>query len=147
MEDVEELSGNLQDAGVSRLVGLLARRRATGALELETPTGTHRGFFLDGVPQGARLAGPAYPLGEILVEQGVLDAQSLQKALEIHHETGKLLGQILLEMQAISNASLDAARVTQSRRSFFYLFAFGTQTFLFVLSSVARMLLVSFVRY
>jgi type IV pilus assembly protein PilB len=53
------------------------------------------------------------PLGQILVEMGVLTEDSLRKGLEIQREKGGALGQILVEMGAIQEEDLLQALASQ----------------------------------
>lgn len=45
-------------------------------------------------------------IGDILVEKGLVSEESLQRALEIHQETGKKLGQVLVEGSYINEDDL-----------------------------------------
>ncbi len=46
------------------------------------------------------------PLGQILVKAGLIKDETLRQALEQHFETGEMLGQVLISMQAISSQEL-----------------------------------------
>jgi serine/threonine protein kinase len=52
-------------------------------------------------------------LGEILVNEGLLTAADLQKALDEQRRTGKLLGKLLIEMELVSHADLLTALAKQ----------------------------------
>ena len=46
----------------------------------------------------ARLARAIMRLGEILMERGKIEAEDLERALELQHERGDKLGKILVDM-------------------------------------------------
>lgn len=48
-------------------------------------------------------------IGEILIEEGVLDTKNLEKGLELQKKEGGLIGSILVEMGAVSEEDLTAA--------------------------------------
>jgi len=52
-------------------------------------------------------------LGEVLVADGMLSPEDLERALARQRETGKLLGRVLIEMELITQADLLAALATQ----------------------------------
>lgn len=49
---------------------------------------------------------PRKPLGEILIEEGLLNPESLEKALKIQKEQGGLVGEILIRIGACSEEEL-----------------------------------------
>ncbi|MEZ0313136.1 MAG: DUF4388 domain-containing protein [Myxococcota bacterium] len=118
-----KLSGDLRDHPFAKLVGQLARSRATGVIEIHDPIGVSRAFFVQGAPQGARLSRLKHPIGRILVEEHVLSEDKLNEALAVHNRTDKLLGQILLEMKLLTDDQLTAVMARQSQLNFLSLFA------------------------
>lgn len=103
-------------------VGQLVRKRATGLLELHDVIGANRAFFLDGVPQGAKLTRLKNPVGRMLVEEGLVTEQALNEALLVHNRTEQLLGQVLIDMKVIDTAGLQKAMARQSRMNLLSLF-------------------------
>jgi len=55
-------------------------------------------------------------LGQILVRQAGLPLATLQQALDLQKQRGGRLGEILLELEAITEEQLTAALVEQMRR-------------------------------
>ena len=53
-------------------------------------------------------------LGEILVESGLVEAETLELALESQKQTGKLLGAVLIEMGAIKLQAVIEAQAVQN---------------------------------
>ncbi|MCB1152554.1 type II secretion system protein GspE, partial [bacterium] len=60
------------------------------------------------VPKGA-----GRRLGEILIAQGAVDAETLGKALEVQAEKGGLIGEVLIRMKAVDEAAVMHALATQ----------------------------------
>ncbi len=123
MPSEPKLSGDLRAHPFAKLVGQLARAKATGVVEVHDPIGVSRAFFVQGAPQGARLSRLKHPIGRILVEENVLSEEKLNEALAIHNRTDKLLGQILLEMKLLTEEQLSAVMARQSQLNFLSLFA------------------------
>ena len=70
-------------------------------------------FYAHGVNAREDLA----PLGEMLVESGMLGPQSLRRGVDVQTSNRTLpLGQLLVEHGAIDDSSVDAAMALQSRR-------------------------------
>ena len=46
------------------------------------------------------------PLGELLLEEGLINAEQLEQALEIQRSTGKRIGRVLLDMGAVAQEQL-----------------------------------------
>ena len=117
-----DLSGELRDKPFARLVAELVRAKATGALVIQDPIGINKAFFVNGVPQGARLSRLKHPIGRILVDDGHMTEEQLNEALAAHSRTEKLIGQILLDMKLVDKAMLDAIMARQSQLNFLSLF-------------------------
>ena len=59
------------------------------------------------------------PIGQLLIEKGVLSHEQLNLALEQQRERGGLLGEVLVEMELVTE--LDIAQVITSQYGFPYL--------------------------
>jgi tetratricopeptide (TPR) repeat protein len=97
--------------------------RLTGTLVLEEPGGLRHGVYFEaGTPRKAKTASAIAPLGEVLVETGVIteDVQrrTLARALEEH----LLLGRVLVEDGAISEQALAFGLREQLLRQMLWLF-------------------------
>ena len=115
-------SGELSLIPFAGVASYIARKGATGVVEIDDGQGIHRAFFLNGQPEGARLARLRHPLGRVLVDCQALDEATLAQALERQRASEALLGQVLLEMKAVSEANLDVAFAQQSRLNLLSLF-------------------------
>lgn len=120
------LQASLTDLPFAGITAFLAQRRATGVLEITNPHGTSRAFFLDGHPQGAKLSHLTFPLGRVLAATGRVAEEALRQALDEQAQSGKLLGQVLIDRQVLTEQALQEAFEEQSRLSFLSLF--GLQT-------------------
>ncbi|HLN13111.1 MAG TPA: ATPase, T2SS/T4P/T4SS family [bacterium] len=58
----------------------------------------------DGASGGSHRA--ARPIGDLLVSEGLVTREQVARAMEIQHQSGGLLGRILVEMGALSDAQL-----------------------------------------
>lgn len=101
------MNGDLGADGFVRLAWSLAREAATGRLILDEPAQRHELYLRRGYLTVARVAGLDAQLGKILVDDGVIDAAELERALA--GAGARLAGQTLRARGALSEAQLDAA--------------------------------------
>lgn len=125
-----QLPGSLRGTTLGDLLGRLHRERATGVLELIERGGpgagrSHRIRLDQGLVSrvDSDLAGPR--LGEILEEQGVLDAGAARRAAEAARRAGQPTGWQLLEREGLSPEHVAGALREQVRRRLEELFAIG----------------------
>ncbi|MEM6733868.1 MAG: DUF4388 domain-containing protein [Myxococcota bacterium] len=98
------------------------RAHATGVLEVHDTLGVSRAYFVNGHPQGGRLARMKHPLGQLIVDEGIISELQLNGALNTQRTSNKLLGQVLLESNIVSEEVLDQLIKKQSQLNFFSLF-------------------------
>ena len=82
--------------------------RANGVLEVSSGGGTSRIWFREGRPVGAAVFQGFRPLGQMLLEAGLIDIDALSRSLAGMAETKRPQGEILVEMGACSRADVDA---------------------------------------
>ncbi|MBI5511713.1 MAG: hypothetical protein HY903_23400 [Deltaproteobacteria bacterium] len=123
MDAPNQTVAELHERSFATVVAELIRTHATGAVEVHDMIGTNRAFFRSGVPQGAKLSRLKNPIGRLLVEDGTLTEAQLDQALEIHSKTDKLLGQVLLDQRLVDAETLKRTMEAQSRLNFLALFA------------------------
>jgi hypothetical protein len=99
------MHGDLDAGGFVRLAWRLAREAATGRLDLDE--GRHELYLRRGYVTVSRVDGLEAQLGKILVEDGVIDAAELERALAASGP--RLAGQTLRARGVLSEAQLDAA--------------------------------------
>lgn len=62
--------------------------------------------FVDPIPTVMSAAQPWLPLGELLVERGLLSQRQLELALQEHQRTGRRLGEVLVAFGFVSHDAL-----------------------------------------
>jgi DnaJ-domain-containing protein 1 len=87
--------------------------RASGVLEVTHGGGTSRVWFRDGRPVGAAVFQGFRPLGQMLLEAGMIDIDALSRSLQRMAETRRPQGEILVEMGACSRADVDSVLEAQ----------------------------------
>jgi curved DNA-binding protein CbpA len=108
MRDPGELElsrGRLNELPLAALLLSARRRAATGLLSIEAGQGTSRLFLRDGAPCFAQVAVGYRPLGQVLVQYGLVDLEAFDRALP-QLEKGRPLTEVLLEARAIDEGGL-----------------------------------------
>lgn len=113
---------NLAETPLPGLVVQLYEQRATGTLHVRDRNGDSRAYFDDGIPQGARLAKIANPLGQILRRLNWIPEAALNEALKQHHQTREPLGGVLIAKGVIAPEHLQYALQLQAQLNFIALF-------------------------
>jgi hypothetical protein len=106
-------------------------RRLTGTFELSRGSVSMATMLvMGGCPAKIRTSDPVHYLGNVLLELGMISPQHLQASLaNMQGPQGpRLQGQLLLEMQAIDAARLDAGLRSQVERKVEHLFLLSTDT-------------------
>ncbi|HYM60425.1 MAG TPA: DUF4388 domain-containing protein [Thermoanaerobaculia bacterium] len=105
------LEGTLRDFSLADIFQLIGLQRKTGALTLRGKDDTVTVTFLDGKVVGADSLNRRLDnrLGNVLIRNGTLTQDQLNRALEIQRETLQRLGFILIHYGIISAESLKAA--------------------------------------
>jgi tetratricopeptide (TPR) repeat protein len=106
--------------------------RASGVLEVTHGGGTSRVWFRDGRPVGAAVFQGFRPLGQMLLEAGMIDIDALSKSLQRMAETRRPQGELLVEMGVCSRADVDSVLEAQQAGYFNAVASMegGTYTFL-----------------
>jgi serine/threonine-protein kinase len=95
-------SGDLKEQPVLRVVYRLAKNRVTGMLSLEGRAGVLKEvYFLEGQPQFVNSNVETERFGNFLIQQGVLNQQSLQRALGVMHHFGGRLADTLVGLDIL----------------------------------------------
>ncbi|HLU49987.1 MAG TPA: DUF4388 domain-containing protein, partial [Planctomycetota bacterium] len=129
------LKGNLSGFSLGEIFQSLAINKHSGTLTLTPPVpGASRKhiYFEDGVIRFFSHGEPQTPrIGEILVRTGRLDPEELEAALREGAETGRLVGRVLLERGAISEADIQQALEYKIREELYELFSWEQGDFEF----------------
>jgi curved DNA-binding protein CbpA len=87
--------------------------RLGGELTVSQAGGDSRLYFRDGVPVGAQTFAGFHPLGQMLLAQGAIDIETLGRSLAEMARTGRKQGEVLVEMGAVRQESIDRALEAQ----------------------------------
>ncbi|MFN7131422.1 MAG: DUF4388 domain-containing protein, partial [Myxococcales bacterium] len=100
--------GRLSERPFAALLHAARERKATGVLRIQSQGKTSRVYFRGGAPAGAQVTVGYKPLGQVLVQLGLVDLDILDRALPAA-EGGKPIGTVLVEMGALTSADLARA--------------------------------------
>ncbi|HET6414069.1 MAG TPA: DnaJ domain-containing protein [Anaeromyxobacter sp.] len=87
--------------------------RATGVLTVKHGGGASRLFIKEGKPVGAQVVAGIRPLGHMLLQEGVIDIDTLSRSLALMAESARPQGEILVEMGAVSREQVERALAEQ----------------------------------
>lgn len=99
-------AGSVARVTLLRLLGRVYRERGTYNLNVEHDGGRSIAYFRDGHPVGIHLFAKFRPLAQVMLQHGMIDMDVLEKALAEMSGGGRLFGQILLDMGAITREQL-----------------------------------------
>jgi hypothetical protein len=118
------LEGTLRDFSLADIFQLIGLQRKTGVLTLRGPDDTVTVTFLDGKVVGADSLSRKLEtrLGHVLIKNGTLTNEQLNRALEIQKETLQRLGFILTHYGIISSEALKDAIQLQIEQVIYRLF-------------------------
>lgn len=103
------LKGNLATVKLADVFQVLAHGNSTGLLSIRAPDGQRFVEIQNGaVSTVARSAGHAL-LGDLLLSRGLLDDEGLQRALAEQKRSGRLLGQIMVDLELVKKEDLESA--------------------------------------
>jgi hypothetical protein len=131
------LSGNLEDVSVADALQFIHLGGRTGTLtlvngELKAEIGFHGGRIVNAWGPGSKR------LGELLIDTGVIDQPTLEKALHAQdaEQPRRSLGQVLVAMGAVSSEAMFKAVEQQIERTVYDLVTWAKGTFTFALDQV-----------
>jgi hypothetical protein len=117
------ITGNLQTMSLAELLQWLANGRQTGTLVVNNGSIEKKIFLRDGAVLSSSSSDPRGFLGHFLVSKGVITEDDLAKAMAIQSEQGKLLGEILVEGGAVDQETLDYMLRLKAEENIYDLFA------------------------
>lgn len=106
-------SGDLAHTPLAALLLAALNEKASGVLTVEHPRGTSRLYLRTGMPVGAQTFMDFKPLGQHLLQRGLIDIVALNESLARMARTGQAQGRILVEMGAIDWPALERALAEQ----------------------------------
>jgi tetratricopeptide (TPR) repeat protein len=126
------IEGQLQEVGLADICQLLAMGRKTGCLSVTDRSNFGYIFFEDGVVIHATVLNRPERLGEILVRNGLVSAEALNRARqEAVGETGTHYSHILLDREELERADLERFARIEVEESVYRLFDWEEGSFHF----------------
>ena len=113
----EVLRGMADAVPLGELMQVLQMQMQTGVLEIRRSQGAEvKIFFRNGLIDLviARGASGEFRMGRYLLEEGFIEAEALDEAVEVSRSAGRLLGDVLVERGLISQEQLSSALMRQS---------------------------------
>ena len=107
------LKGTLDDFTLPDIFRLMSLAKKTGRLEVSRGAGEGRVFFNDGDVYYAESSLSREPLGQKLIRARALTESQLNKALDTHSQTGKRVGDIMIESGMVTSEQIEAAVAQQ----------------------------------
>jgi curved DNA-binding protein CbpA len=105
--------GDLARTPLAALLLATLNEKATGVLTVEHPRGTARLYLRTGMPVGAQVFMGFKPLGQYLLQRGLIDIVALNESLSRMAQGAGPQGRILVEMGAIDQATLESTLAEQ----------------------------------
>ena len=133
------LKGTIRDFGVADIFQLVSQQAKTGVLLFESDLDSVRVFFRDGVIVHAESAtkSPDRMLGTLLVRAEVITQGQLDQSLTEQQRTLQRLGQVLLDLQYVTPATLKEFATLQLTETIYALFEWTDGTYQFDAEDVA----------
>lgn len=103
------LKGTLDDFTLSDIFRLTALAKKTGRLEVERRTGSGRVYFRDGEVYHAESTKSQELLGNKLTRSGRLTERQLSRAVVAQEQTGRRLGEVLIEQGVVDQEQIEWA--------------------------------------
>jgi len=103
------LKGTLDDFTLSDIFRLTALAKKTGRLEVERRTGSGRVYFRDGEVYHAESTKSQELLGSKLTRSGRLTERQLSRAVVEQEQTGRRLGEVLIEQGVVDQEQIEWA--------------------------------------
>lgn len=123
MSSSRSVKGSLSQTPVTQIMAYIYRKSLSGTLIIrDTAGGEFKVVFIDGMPSYVEGKGLGHPVGEIIVETGLLSKEKLEECIKEAKEKKLLLGQYLLTLGCIEKRQLDTAVRIQIRRRIIDLF-------------------------
>ncbi len=123
MFENEVAEGNLQDIPFPLLLNNLSKEGFSGVLKVLPDDNHERGLmFSSGNIIFAKTSAPHERLGDLLLENGKITREQLQKSVEVMNATGKRQGRVLVELEYITPEEMWAGILLQLKTIIFNLF-------------------------
>ena len=108
-----EEPGDLAEVPLAAVLLEVLNGRETGVLTVAHGVGASRVFFRQGVPVGAQSFARFNPLGNLLLSEGLIDVAILDQGLAEMARTGRLQGEVLVGLGAVTTGQVERALSAQ----------------------------------
>jgi tetratricopeptide (TPR) repeat protein len=126
------IQGSLADVPLPDICQLISLGRKSGCLTVTDRSNFGYVYFEDGRVVYAFVLNRPDRLGELLVKNGVIEPDDLSEAMEEQgRESQKRLGEILVQMEALTGPTLEEWVAVQVQEACFHLFTWDEGTFHF----------------
>lgn len=134
------LVGNLEDLGLGEILQIVSLSRRSGVLTLQSRGREARVLFRSGQVIRATSSTFHQNIGEVLIQQGVIDLGTLKRALSIQADEGytQLLGAIMVDRFNVSADAIETVVREQIENVVYSLFAWAEGTFEFELQEIGE---------
>lgn len=126
------ITGNLRTLEFAELLQWLAQGQKTGALVIQNGQAQKRIYFKAGRIISSESNNSAEHLGTFMVREGLLDEETLARALKLQESTQILLGKVLVTLGTISEEELTRILQRKTEESLFELFNWTEGDFNFI---------------
>jgi len=126
------ITGNLRTLEFAELLQWLAQGQKTGALVVENGKAQKRIYFKGGRIISSESNNSSEHLGTFMVREGLLDEETLARALKLQESTQILLGKVLVTLGTISEDELTRILQRKTEESLYELFNWTEGDFKFV---------------
>jgi hypothetical protein len=126
------LAGNLKTVSFPDILQLLASGKKTGILEVKTSTRQKEvAFKVGNIIYASSVNATEDLLGNMLLRRGKITKMELQRAIDLHKQTGRQLGTTLIDMNLFSKEDIAECLRLQIEEIVYNLFAWGEGDFFF----------------
>jgi hypothetical protein len=126
------LSGNLKTVSFSDILQLLATGKKSGVLEVNTSSRQKEVAFKNGnIIHASSLNTSEDLLGNMLLRRGKISKTDLERAINLHKQTGRQLGTTLVDMNLFAKEEIAECLKLQIEEIVYNLFAWKEGNFLF----------------
>jgi hypothetical protein len=133
------LVGNLEDLGLGEILQIVSLSRKSGSLSLHSRGREGQIVFRNGQVVSAHSSSFQESLGELLVQKGVVDCQTLKKALAIQQEgCRERLGAVLIQRFGVPEELIEKLVSEQIEKVVYSLFAWSEGSFDFELQDMVE---------
>ncbi|HEY8849037.1 MAG TPA: DUF4388 domain-containing protein, partial [Thermoanaerobaculia bacterium] len=126
------VSGNLRSMQPGDLLQWLSLGQKSGTLVVTSKSVEKRIFFKSGRVISSASNSPREYLGQFLISHGYLTEEELVKAMEVQHQSGILLGKILVMIEVIGEQDLQRLMRLKAEEEIYEIFLWQDAEFHFI---------------